>query len=262
MFLGYSLLEWAQILSAFSVVTSLILAILYARMATIEQKQSQIQEKQTEIMERQNRLMAASHKPDIRIDSEKIRVNDNRVSISLTNLGNGPARHLQIRCEANCYPEASTRFTLESSTTSLQRVNTSPKRAVKPPEGQSPEPDDTILAGEKDIEFSSTIFLNVQSRNEKDVSGSIPFDRATQRLNDAGVEGIRIILFLTFEDIAGDHDEIQIQSLGRHCEIENKMRLEDAIEKGNHTARGGTITVTAESRTERIWSRITQFIPF
>lgn len=256
MLLDYTLLEWAEIFSALSAVASLILVILYRRMAKIGERQAELQEQQTKIMDRQNRLMAASHKPDVRINSDKIQTNGNEVTIRLTNMGNGPARHLHIRCDARYYLEPSNQISPESWTTPLRRVHTTPREAMhQAHDGQSLEPDDTILAEESDIKFAANISLAVPSQNEG-VASYLPFDRGITELVEADVESIRVHLFLIYEDIAGEKDETQIQSLGRHCEIEEGMQLEDVIEQGSSSSYGGTVTVEPKSRKEKIWTAL------
>jgi len=257
MFLDYTLLEWAEIIAALS---TLFLIYLYWKIAGIQRLQAQIQEQQTEIMEHQNRLMAASHRPDVRVE-DKTRVTNNEVTISLTNLGNNSARNLQIRCDAHCISDSLEGISLGSSTNPLRRAHESERPSMDEVHSkETPEPDDTILAGEQNIEFHSTISLALSSKEEETIH-TIPFERGISELARSGVEEIGIHLFLEFEDIVGEQDEKQIHTLGRHSEIEEGMSLGDIVEHGNQSATAGTITVEPRTRTQRIRSWLERLSP-
>lgn len=259
MFLGYTLLGWAKIVSALS---TLFLIYLYWKMAEIQRSQTQIQEHQTDIMERQSQLMAASYKPDIRVDSDKTRVTTNEVTIPVTNLGNDSAKNLQIRCDAHLNSSTSKGITLESSTNPLRRVSKSEGQSVSEVRNEKqPEPDDTILEGEQGIEFRSAISLALSSRDEGGIE-TIPFERGVSQLVDMGVDEIGIHLFLEFEDVVGQQDEKQIYTLGRHAEIETGMTLEDIMVQGNQSATAGTLTIKGPpTRIQQIRSWIRQLPP-
>lgn len=258
MLFDYMFLQWAEIIGALS---TLILVYLYWKIKRTQSLQTQIQERQTKIMERQNRLMAASHKPDIRIDFDKTRVTNNKVIISITNLGNDSARNLQIRCDSRCIPDSPEHITLGSSSNRLRRSHKSRNQSMSEVHSEETiEPDDTILAGEQGIKFNSTVSLPLSSKEEKTMHTSL-FDQGITELVESGVEEISIHLFLEFEDIAGEHDEKEIYTIGCRSKIEEGMSLQDVVDCGNQSATAGTVTVKPQTRTQRIQSWLDQLLP-
>lgn len=235
--LGYSLLEVAKILGGLS---PLLLFYLYYRIMNIQSEQTKIQQRQAEIMERQNTLMEASFKPDIRINTDKTEVVDNDIIIYLTNLGNGMAKDLRVQCDTHAIGNEPSNFTLESSTNLLRRSTT----AVMPDHEQPPEPDDSILAGEEDRKFRTSISIRI-SENEDSTSKALPLGVAINRLVEEGLEEAGLHFFLEYSDIVGGKDKKQLYNLGRHTDISKNITLEDIMQEGNQSATAGSLTVEA-----------------
>lgn len=248
MLFGYSLLEISQIIGGLS---PLLLIYLYYRILVIQSEQTDLQQKQAEIMDQQNDLMALAHKPDLRVDTTELDVVNDTVILLLTNLGNGPAKNLSLRCDTHHTEEANTDINFQSTSNPLRRKSTRPRSRGNQP----PEPDQAVLADEKDIEFRVNVSIGLVGKDNTS-SRTLPVSDAVDVLIENNVEELGIHFFLEYTDESGDNYEQQLPRLGRHTSLSSGMTLNTIIEEGNQSATTGTITVESPSRLDQLKSWI------
>lgn len=253
---GYSLLDVAQILGA---VSTLFLIYLYYRIMVIQSRQTDIQETQSSLMEQQNELLAASHKPAINVGMDDITVEDNDVILQLTNLGNGIAQDLTIRCDPHVIGDPSTELSLASSSNPLRRVSMTGQQSMSEVgEEAQPEPDSALLPDETDVRFRTSISLAMT--NDDGTTRTLPFKQGTTTLREAGIEELGVHFYLEYSDIVGETDEQELYPIGRHAELTAPRNLETVQDQGNQSATAGTITVQgSQSRLARLKSWLHSF---
>ncbi|QRV16020.1 hypothetical protein JMJ58_03735 [Haloterrigena salifodinae] len=224
---------------------SALLAGLYYLMYRAQKKQTEIQETQSQIMEWQTQLMAAEHQPEL-VTEGKIDAEENTVSVTLSNIGEGRARELGIVCytfykdKRGYWMPFSMEvldFVIGPVKTPLNRITRTTKVDVAGESmpvniGSHPDPsplENGLEAKEEKIRFKGELKQEIKSRSPSmtvDFTGSVD-----QMIQEWDVDEIGFDLYVTYTDIVGQEHSTHISSC-KDVRVENGMVLSDALDQG------------------------------
>lgn len=153
--------SFISVLSAVGPLTlSVLLVLLYAVNAYISGQQVRIQNQQETIMEKQQQMMAYEFEPDVEENQSKRSIENDRVTLRITNHGPGDARYLRLCIIIRTMRQHRNRAIPQAGRTRWQNVHVLHRDASEQNSSNTdPLPTHGIKTKEADISFvSNTAF--------------------------------------------------------------------------------------------------------
>lgn len=212
---------------------TLVLIVIYSKIANAQQEQTQetanqveLSEQQSKILQRQEELMEFQYEPHIRITGFEFE-EENKINISMMNAGNGFADKIYLRTEI--FVRKNRDSLLESTLDDMRFTIDDRDCRIIP--GYNPlvrksneltrsaHSGGVLKADEGEVEFESRPNLSIQTLNDQGEHGITSLQVGFEKLLERGFERVHLELSVVYCNVDGEEKLESV--LGRSVDINN-----------------------------------------